>query len=401
MSTIVSGVGRGVGKGLRRLLTSPLTALLVVAAIVVGAVTWGVVAVASGGAQTYRVNAMFSSAPGIYPGNAVKVLGVKVGHVEAVTPDPEGVKVEMAIETTTKIPAGVKAYLMAPNVVNDRFIELDPGYTGGSILPAGTTVPMRRTVVPQSVDQIVASIDRLATDLGPSGANQDGSLSRLLRTLATTFDGDGGAINGSVRNLGDTFAAVSANTDDLTSMLDDLGGVTHAAAGVSGQYETLAGDLAEVSSTLAHDDGAIASSIANLSGVLRELNTFVKKNKTQLAGTLRSLSKVAGTVGDQQKDFSRALHLLPLAVDNTGRTVADGSIRTRVDQVADSPLQSQVCGDGMLRMLLLTLSPQTDTHQVMSLACGTNELLQSFRPGDGAPNASALTLTALQHMGGH
>jgi len=395
MSTMWSGLT----KGLRRLVTSPLTVLVVIGAVVVALAAWGIVALTSG-PQTYQVSAMFSSAPGVYPGNAVKVLGVKVGRVLAVTPDPEGVKVDMAIDTTTKIPAGVKAYLMAPNVVNDRFIELDPGYTGGSTLPAGTTVPMTRTVVPQSVDQIVASINRLATDLGPSGANQDGSLSRLLRTIATTFGGDGSTINSAVRNLGDTFAAVSANTDDLTSMLNNLGSVTHAAAGVSGQYEALASDLAEVSSTLSDDNSTIASSISNLADVLRELNTFVKKNKSQLAGTLSSMSKVAKTVGDQQQAFSEALGLLPLAVDNTGRTIAGGRIRTRVDQVSGSPVQSQVCGDGMLRMLLLTLSPQTDTHQVMSLACGTNELLQGFAPGAGAPDASGLTLKALQSMGG-
>lgn len=389
----------GSSGGLLSFLARPLT-LVVIGALVVALAAWGAVAMTSG-PDTYRVSAMFSNAPGIYSGNAVKVLGVQVGRVETITPVTAGVRIVMRIDEETKLPEGVKAYLMAPNVVNDRFIELDPGYTGGSALPPGTMLPMEQTVIPQSVDQIVASIDRLATDLGPSGANEDGSLSRLLRSIASTLGGSGGSLNSSVRNLGEVFAAVSADTGDLTSMLNDLGGLTHAAAGVSEQYQALAGDLAEVSTTLAGDDEAIASSIQNLARVLGELNTFVKKNKSQLKGTLSSMSKVAATVGDQQRALSRSMRLLPLAVDNTGRTVANGGIRTRFNQVVSPKLHTQICGDGLLRLLLLSLSPQNDDSQLMSLVCGTNELLQSLKAGPGAPDASALTRGALQGMGGH
>lgn len=389
----------GAGAGLLDLLARPLV-LAVIGVLVIALAAWGAVAVTSR-TDTYRVSAMFSNAPGIYPGNAVTVLGVRVGRVESITPDPTGVKVVMRIESETKIPDDVKAYLMAPNVVNDRFIELDPGYTGGSTLPPGTTLPMDRTVIPQSVDQIVASIDRLATDLGPSGANEDGSLSRLLHSIAATLGGSGGSLNSSIRNLGEVFAAVSEDTDSLTGMLNDLGGLTHAAAGVSEQYQALAGDLAKVSTTLAGDDEAIAASIENLARVLGELNTFVKKNKTQLKGTLTSMSKVAATVGEQQKALAQSMRLLPLAVDNTGRSVADGGVKTRFNQVNNSKLHTQICGDGLLRLLLLSLSPQNDDNKVMSLACGTNELLQTLRPGAGAPDASALTRKALQGMGGN
>jgi len=374
--------------------------LVLAGVLVLGLVAAGLVAVLSG-PGSYRVSAMFSDAPGIYPGNAVKVLGVRVGKVDSITPSVEGVKVVMQVDDTTKLPAGVKAYLMAPNVVNDRFIELDPGYTGGSTLPAGTTLPMDQTVVPQSVDQIVASIDRLATDLGPSGANEDGSLSRLLRSIGQTLGGSGGSLNASVRNLGKVFAAVSDNTGDVTTMLNDLGGLTHAAAGVSGKYQALAGDLAQVSTTLADNDVAIASSVRNLARVLAALNTFVKDNKDQLKGTLGSMSKIAGAVGRQQKALTSTMRMLPLAVDNAGRTVTNGGVRTRFDRPLDPKLHGQICGDGILRLLLLSLSPQSDHDKTMDLACGTNELLLGLRAGPGAPSAALLTRDALLGMGGH
>jgi phospholipid/cholesterol/gamma-HCH transport system substrate-binding protein len=393
-ATQAPAVGAG-SQSLRRPLVLGVAGVVVLALVVVGLV------VALSGPGNYRVSAMFPEAPGVYPGNAVKVLGVRVGKVESITPSVDGVKVVMSVQETTRLPAGVKAYLMAPNVVNDRFIELDPGYTGGSTLPAGTTLPIDRAVVPQSVDQIVASIDRLATDLGPSGANEDGSLSRLLRSIAQTLGGSGDSVNASVKNLGKVFAAVSDHTDDVTSLLNDLGGVTHAAAGVSGKYQQLAGDLAKVSSTLADNDVAIAGSVKNLARVLDALNTFVKDNKSQLKGTLGSMSKIAGAVGRQQKALSKSMRLLPLAVDNAGRTVTKGGVRTRFDQVTGSKLHGQICGDGVLRLLLLSLSPQRDHDKTMDLACGTNELLLGLRAGPGSPSAVLLTRDALLGLGGH
>src|SRR5699024_10534372 len=145
--------------------------LVVTAVLVVALVTWGDVAIVRG-PDTYRVQATFTAAPGLYEGNAVKVLGVRVGTIAGVDPGDSGVRVEMDIREDTTLPADVQAYLLAPNVVNDRYVALGPGYTGGPSLGPDGTIPVERTVLPQSVDQILASVDRLADQLGPEGANE-------------------------------------------------------------------------------------------------------------------------------------------------------------------------------------------------------------------------------------
>src|SRR5699024_10388461 len=226
--------------------------LAVTAVLVVALVAWGVVAIVRG-PDTYRVQATFTAAPGLYEGNAVKVLGVRVGSIAGVDPGDSGVRVAMDIREKTTLPADVQAYLLAPNVVNDRYVALGPGYTGGPSLDPGGEIPVERTVLPQSVDQILASVDRLADQLGPDGANEDGTLSRLLRSVAKQLGGTGGSINTSVKNLGKVMSALDGDTQDVTTALNSLGELTSAAAGVSDKYEEFAGDLAKVSSTLAKD----------------------------------------------------------------------------------------------------------------------------------------------------
>lgn len=390
-------VAAGRGAALRGwgLLKRPAV-LAVTAVLVVGLLAWGVIAVVRG-PDTYRVSANFAAAPGLYEGNAVKVLGVRVGTITGVDPTESGVRINMDIDEDTTLPADVKAYLLAPNVVNDRYVELDPGYTNGASMAAADTIPTERTVLPQSVDQILASVDRLADQLGPDGANEDGSLNRLLDSIAKQLGGDGDSINAAVKNLGKVMSSLDGDTHDVTKALTSLGDLTHAAAGISDKYETFAGDLATVSSTLAEDRDAIAGVMRNLGDVLDELNTFVRDNKEQLSGTLSSLSKVADAVGDKQQELGEVMRFLPLAVQNADKAVDEdsNSMRTRFDQVRDPKLQEHVCGDGVLRMLLLSLDQQEDENKTMDLACGANALLLSLGTTSDSPGGGAFSHDAL------
>lgn len=391
----VVAAGRGAAARTWGFLKRPAV-LTVTGVLVVGLLAWGVIAVVRG-PDTYRVSANFAAAPGVYEGNAVKVLGVRVGTIADVEPDESGVRIDMDIAEDTTLPADVKAYLLAPNVVNDRYIELDPGYTDGATLQPDGTIPTDRTVLPQSVDQILASVDSLADQLGPDGANEDGSLNRLLESVAEQLGGDGASINTAVANLGEVMSALDGDTDDVTKALRSLGELTHAAAGVSDKYEEFAGDLATVSSTLADDRDAIAGVLRNLGNVLDELNTFVHDNKEQLSGTLGSLSKVADAVGDKQQELSEVMRFLPLAVQNVDKAVDEdsSSLRTRFDQVRDPDLQEHVCGDGVLRMLLLSLDQKEDENKTMDLACGANALLLSLGTTSDSPDGGAFSHDAL------
>ncbi|NHA00070.1 MCE family protein [Nocardioides sp. W3-2-3] len=172
-----------------------------VAVVLVGAAVVGVKVLT--GSDTYRVTATFTEMPGVYPGNAVKILGVRVGRVVRVDPGAKGVEVELEIDDAHRLPTDVSAFLMAPNAVNDRFIELAPAYSGaGSRVPDGGRIAPDHTVVPQSVDQIIDSLDEFSRLLGPQGANADGSLSRVLASLADTLGGQGSTVHQTRRQPG-------------------------------------------------------------------------------------------------------------------------------------------------------------------------------------------------------
>ncbi len=92
----------------------------------------------------------------------------------------------MQVDTDVKVPATAIAALMAPDLVNDRYIQLDPVYRHGAVMANDAVIPMNRTALPQSVDQTISLLDQLIQALGPTGANKNGALSQFVHDVAQT-----------------------------------------------------------------------------------------------------------------------------------------------------------------------------------------------------------------------
>ena len=69
-------------------------------------------------AGQYRVTAYFTGTVGLYPGSDVRILGIKVGDVEDITPMGDKVRVKMNIDDEYDIPADADAVVLAPSLVS-------------------------------------------------------------------------------------------------------------------------------------------------------------------------------------------------------------------------------------------------------------------------------------------
>jgi len=149
-----------------------------------------------------HLTAYFTEAVGVYAGSDVRVLGVRVGTVDEVRPAGTQVRVRLTVEPGVRIPRGVKAVIMAPSLVSDRFVQLAPAYTTGPELPRDSTIREDSTATPVELDQLYGSLNELATALGPNGANAHGALSDLVKTGAEVLDGNGAKLNETIERLG-------------------------------------------------------------------------------------------------------------------------------------------------------------------------------------------------------
>lgn len=368
----------------------------VAAALVVAGVA---LALTSGGQPTITISARFGTAPGLFVGNQVKVLGMRVGSVTSVTPGPTYVTVDMVVPESTKIPSNAQAFIMAPNIINDRFVQLSPAYTSGPTMKNHALIPESRTAVPVSVDQVIDSLNQFALALGPSGANQHGALSNLLHAAAEAFGSNGSALHSTLLNLGQLFGSLSSQGPDLTDLFDNLGNLSKVASQYTGTYESFAKDLADVSSILSSDGSNLGSALSELQQFLGQLASFIHTNASAFGSSVHNLNVFAGSVAKEQAQMEQAWGILPVALENVDNAIdpSTGALRARVDEVRNSnALVQSVCGDTFLHLLPLVFAPQKDTKDAtLDLGCGLQGLLTALPDPPGASTGPNMSLSAI------
>ncbi len=90
-----------------------------------------------------RSCAYFTNTNGLYTGDEVRILGVAVGTIDEIDPQPNGTKVTFSVDTQYPVPADVEAAILSPSLVSARAMQLVPAYSSGPKLAPGTTIPHR------------------------------------------------------------------------------------------------------------------------------------------------------------------------------------------------------------------------------------------------------------------
>lgn len=290
-----------------------------------------------------KVTAYFTNASALFPDNQVMVLGVPVGSIDAITPEGTQVRVDMTItDPDLKLPADAKAAVVSPSLVTGRYVQLLPPYRGGPELADGAVIPLSRTAVPLGVDDLARTATQLAQALGPNGANKNGAVSDALTVGARNLDGNGQAVNDTIRNLGDLSGTLSGSSQDLFGTVTELETFTSALAKNDDQVREFNGRLADVSGFLAGQRSQLGDALNQLATALGDVASFVKDNRAALKHDVDGLTDVTATLVDQQKALTEVLDVAPAAASNLIDTYngSSGTLDTRPDinELANPPL---------------------------------------------------------------
>jgi phospholipid/cholesterol/gamma-HCH transport system substrate-binding protein len=291
-------------------LVARLVAALAVVALVAGAYAFWP------REERIRVTGEFQRAVGLFPGSDVRVLGVQVGEVTAVTPKGQTVLVEFEVDTKYSVPADAKAAVVAPSLVSDRYVQLFPAYQGGPRMHDGARIGMDRTAVPVELDRISQSLDDLLVALGPEGANKEGAFSRLLATGADNLEGQGQAIHDTNRDLSRALETLSGGRNDLFGTVKNLQAFTTMLATNDQQVRRLNTDLAAVSVQLDGERDDLSAALKNLAIALNEVSSFVRDNRAGVKTNVDQLAAVTTTVAQQRDALAETLTNAPVAISN-------------------------------------------------------------------------------------
>ena len=298
----------------------------------------------TGGGQQRTLTAHFSRAVAIYKGSEVRLMGVKIGSVDAVVPEGGSVRISMHYDSSYKLPAGAKAMIVTPTLVADRFVQISPAYTSGAVMQDGADIPLDRTASPVELDRIYKSLANLSEALGPNGANKTGALGELISAGANALKGQGALANQTINNLSDAAQVFGDNSGALFSSVRQLSQLTSVLAANDRFVNQFMGDLAGVSTQLAGERDDLQGALAALARAVGTVRTFVHDNKKLVKGNVEDLTVVLGALAKEREALATAIQLGPLGLGNltTAFDVKTGSIGARV-QFGDACAQYVPC----------------------------------------------------------
>ncbi|GAB3945990.1 MCE family protein [Kribbella albertanoniae] len=269
--------------------------------------------------ERVSATAYFPRAVSVYPGSDVRVLGIKVGEVESVTPAGRTIRVKFWWEAKHKVPATAKAVIAAPSIVADRYVQLTPVYSKGEVMADGAEIPIERTAVPLELDQIYQSLNDLSVALGPKGANDQGALSRLLDVSAKNLNGQGAKLNQTITDVSKLTGTLAGNSESLFATIRQLQTFVSALAANDALVKQFNTNFAATSTTLAGERKDLTAALSLLAAALGEVATFVKENRALVKNTVSGATEISQILVKEKAALAEILDTAPLGLGNLAR----------------------------------------------------------------------------------
>ena len=263
-----------------------------------------------------NVVAYFDNSNGIYVGDDVVILGVPVGKVEKIEPQPQRAKISFWYDDKYKVPADAQAAIIAPTVVTPRAIQLLPAYNGGAAMADHALIPQDRTAVPVEYDDLRQQLEKLTQTLQPTQPGGVSTLGAFINTAADNLRGQGANIRESLIRLSKVFSTLGDHSDDIFGTLKSLAALVSALQDSTGLLRQLNGNLSAVTGLLANDPNEVGDAVKDLNDVLGDVRSFVQDNRESLGTTSDKLGALSQTLVESLDDIKQTLHVAPNAFQN-------------------------------------------------------------------------------------
>lgn len=264
------------------------------------------------------ITAYFANATGIYPGDEVRVSGVKVGTIDAIEPDVTQARLTLKVDKSVLVPAGAKAVIVAQNLVSARYVQLTPAYRDtGPTLRDGDVIPLDRTAIPVEWDQVKDQLTRLATELGPNGEVSGTSVSRFIDSAANAMGaGNGDKLRQTLSQLAGVARILSNGSGNLVDIIKNLQTFITTLRDSNTQIVQFQDRLATLTSVIDGSKSDLDGALRNVSEVIGEVQRFVRGTRDQTAEQIQRLNNVTQNLVDHRKDLEQVLHVSPTAFAN-------------------------------------------------------------------------------------
>jgi phospholipid/cholesterol/gamma-HCH transport system substrate-binding protein len=278
----------------------------------------GVTVLLRPGGPVNRTNvvAYFENSNGIFVGDDVVILGVAVGQIDKIEPEPQRVKISFWYDSKYKVPANAMAAILSPALVTSRAIQLTPVFSSGPALADKAVIPQERTAVPVEYDDFRDQLKRLSDTLQPTEPGGVSTLGALVNTTADNLRGQGADIRQTIIKLSQAFSALGDHSTDIFSTVKNLSILVSALQDSTDLMRQLNQNLANVTGLLSDDPNEIANAVSDLNAAVGDVQSFVADNREALGTTSDKLASVSTALTASLDDIKQVLHVAPNTLQN-------------------------------------------------------------------------------------
>ncbi|OMB99659.1 MCE family protein, partial [Mycobacterium colombiense] len=294
---------------LRKVTAASLILTLAVASFLVADKLWKDV-------EKNTYTAYFADANGLFVGDEIRILGVAVGVVDKIEPQPASSKVTFSVDKQYSIPADARAAILSPSLVTSRAIQLVPAYSGGPKLGAGSSIPLSRTAVPVEWDDFRKQLEKLTDALQPTSPGGVNSVGEFIDSAADNVRGQGDTARETVLKLSEAISALGDHADDIFSTVRNLQLLVSALYSSSDLLASFNQNLASVTTLLSNTPNEVGNALKSLDGALTDVRDFLAENREAAGVTFDRLGSITTALNDSRGDIKQLLHIAPTVFQN-------------------------------------------------------------------------------------
>jgi phospholipid/cholesterol/gamma-HCH transport system substrate-binding protein len=263
------------------------------------------------------ITAYFTTTTAIYPGDEVRVSGVKVGKIKSIQPQGTVAKMTLNVDRGVPIPADAKAVIVASNLVAARYVQLTPAYrSSGPVMADGGVIPIERTAVPVEWDEVKTQLMRLATDLGPQSGVSGTSVGRFIDSAANALQGNGDKLRQTLGQLSGVGRILANGSGNIVDIIKNLQVFVTALRDSNTQIVQFNDRLATLTSVVNDSRSELDAALTDLSTAVGEVQRFIAGSRNQTSEQVARLADVTQILVDQHMALENILHAAPNALGN-------------------------------------------------------------------------------------
>lgn len=256
----------------------------------------------------YTVDVLLPSSGGLYEGSEVTYRGVKVGEVDKMIVETDGLRLKVRLEDHAEIPAESPVYVHNLSAVGEQYLDFEPGAKGGPVLKGGDTVRGTEDSVPLGEDVLITDLSRLVSSLDQE------SLTTVVDELGTMFRDNAVPFRSLVDDLQVLVQAAVEHEDDTSSLIRTGQTVLQTQVEQGDNVRSFAKDMAALLDTLEESDTDLRTVLKDADPAAREATALVETLRTELPPTLTHLAGIADVLDARLPALEQLLVTFPRLV---------------------------------------------------------------------------------------